>query len=148
MAIYSRACYTCTVLRAVSVDKSFESLALKVCIAQNNSVTVVGVYRPPAAPSAIDEIADLLAPFKDSELIVLGDFDLNWLSSASEYLKEVCGNINLSQIITDPTRTNFKDPSKSSLIDLILMNKKEKIKDSGVFSLGFSNHCPIYLSNV
>lgn len=120
VAIYSRACLGCTVLKAVSVDKSFEFLAVKVAIAQNNSITVVGIYRPPAAPSsAINEIADLLTPFTDSELIVVGDFNLNWLSSVSQFLKEVCGNFNLSQIITAPTRPNLKDPSKSSLLDLI-----------------------------
>lgn len=58
------------------MDKSFEFLVLKVCRTQNNSVTMVGVYRPPAAlSSAIDQIADLPALFIDSELIVLGDFN-------------------------------------------------------------------------
>lgn len=133
VAIYSRAR---TVLKAVSGYKSFEFLALKVSIAQNNSIVVVCIYRPPAAPSsAINEIGDLLAPFTDSELIVLGNFNLNWLSSASEYLKEVCDNIHLSQLITDPTRPNFKDPFKSSLLDLILTNRKEKITNSGVLNL-------------
>ena len=84
------------------------------------------IYTPRAAPPAINKIADLSAPFKDSELIVLGDFNLNWLSSASEYLKVVCGN-NLSQVITAPTMPNLKDPSKSSLVELILTQKRKMI---------------------
>lgn len=76
--------------------------------------------RPPASISAIDKLVDLFAPYINSEIIISGDLNLNWLNSASHHLKEVCANINLSQAITDPTIPNIKDPSKPSLIDLIL----------------------------
>ncbi len=103
-----------------------------------------GWHRPPSASaSAVDKLADLLAIYINSELIVLRDLNLNWLNSASDHLKEVCANIHLSQVITDPTRPNLKDPTKSSLIDMILTNRREKISDSGVFELGFSDYCPI-----
>lgn len=77
VAISTRACFTCAGLNAVTVGNCLECLALKVCVAQNNSVFVVGVYRPPtASSSAVDETAHLLAPWKDSEIVLLGDFNL------------------------------------------------------------------------
>lgn len=40
--------------------------------------------------------------------VIRKDFKLNWLSKASQYLKELCTNLNISQLITDPTRSNPK----------------------------------------
>lgn len=44
----------------------------------------------------------------NSEMIIRKDFTLNWLSNAPQYLKELCANLNISQLITDPTRSNPK----------------------------------------
>lgn len=41
-------------------------------------------------------------------MLVLGDFNLNWLNNTSDKLKECCFNLNLTQIITEPTRPNLK----------------------------------------
>lgn len=35
-------------------------------------------------------------------MIIRKDFKINWLS------KELCSNLNISQLITDPTRSNPK----------------------------------------
>lgn len=73
----------------------------------------------------------------------MGDFNLDWQSSASSYLKEVSGNLGLSQLVREPTRPNPKNVSKSSLIDLIFSNRSDKISACGVFPQGISDHCPI-----
>lgn len=44
----------------------------------------------------------------NSEMIIRKDFKINWLSNASQYLKELRTNLNISQLITDPTRSNPK----------------------------------------
>ena len=55
----------------------------------------------------------------------------------------MCNNLNLSQLMEEPTRPNLKDPSKSTLTDFILSNRRDKITASGVFALGCSDHCPL-----
>lgn len=51
--------------------------------------------------------------------------------------------MNLSQLIMEPTRVNLKDPSRSTLIDLILTNNPHKYPHSGVFAMDLSDHSPI-----
>ena len=67
---------------------------------------------------------------------VLGDFNLDWLTNASEHLKELCSSLNILQLITDPTRPNPKNHNRSTLTDLILTNRSTKI-------IAISNHCPV-----
>ena len=110
----------------------------------NSSFILAGLYRPPSAPSsALAEIATLLSQYTASEMLVLGDFNLNWLSNASDYFKEICGNLTLTQLVMESTRPNLKDPTKSTLLDLILSNKMDSISASAVFDLDISDHCPI-----
>ena len=49
--------------------------------------------------------------------------------------------LDLSQIITEPTRITEKS---KSLIDVILVNNQHQIVDSGVVSLSVSDHSLIY----
>ena len=62
-----------------------------------------------------------------SEMIILGDFNLDLFTNASEHLKELCSNLNILQLITDPTRPNPKNHNRSTLIDLILTNRSNKL---------------------
>ena len=49
---------------------------------------------------------------------------------------------NLSQTISEPTRiTN----TSRTLIDLCITNSPDKVKASGVLSIGISDHSPVYL---
>lgn len=79
--------------------------------------------------SSIEHIIKLLAPYRGSEIywmiwkIVLGDFHVNWLSPASDHLKESSAKMNLSQMIPEPATPNLKDPSRPTLINLILINR-------------------------
>lgn len=78
---------------------------------------MVGVYHPPSAKKVLlNQLFDLLACFMSSEVVVLGDFNLNWLTDDSDHIKELCDGLNLNQLITKPTHP------KSSLIDYILTN--------------------------
>ena len=76
-------------------------------------------------------------------MLVLGDFNLNWLTNDSNSLKDMSDNLNLSQMIDELIRPNLKDPSKSILTDLILSDMKDKNTASGVFALGISDYCPL-----
>ena len=105
MSIYIKSVIQVKVLNSLSKEKCFQLLALKVCTGNNNSFVVAEIYRPPSAPShAIDDLVELLNPHINSEMLILGDFNLNWLTNVSDHLKEVCGNLLLKQLITEPTR--------------------------------------------
>ena len=144
VAIFIKSRFSVTVLKAITIKNYFEFIALSVNLGPNKSIVIIGVYRPPSADSrAIDKLAELISKYSNSELLISGDFNCDWKSNASDYLKEVCGKLNLVQLITETTRPNLKDISRSTLIDLILTNRDDKIMASGVFELGASDHCPI-----
>ena len=121
MAIYVKSCFSVSILHAVTMSKCFEFIALNINSGSNNSIVVIGIYRPPLADApSIDYPAELLSQYTNLEMIVPGDFNIDWLTVASDYLKEVSSSLNLSQLINEPTRPNQKNPLKSTLIDLIL----------------------------
>ena len=143
VVVYTRSALSVSVLEMVSKPKCFELLALKIHQGPS-SFNLVCVYRPPSAESeAIALLANLLARYSDTELLVVGDLNLNWLGKSSERLKEISASLNLTQFISEPTRPNPKDHSKGSLIDLLFSNRADRIVASGVFELGISDHCPI-----
>ncbi len=98
-------------------------------------------YMVTAEVGSIVATADLLSGYYNAELIAVGDFNLNWLNETSDHLTDILGSLNDSQLLTEPTRPNLKDDSKSSLLDLILTNRPDKITACGVFDLGVSDHC-------
>ena len=80
VCIYVKSGFSAVTLHAVSIPKCFEFIALKVQL-RPTSVIVVGIYRPPSAiPDSIDKIGTLLSQYSESEMIVLGDLNLNWLN--------------------------------------------------------------------
>ena len=144
--VYSKSGLSLTILESVSELNCFEYLSLRVHLGPT-SLIVIGVYRlPSATKDSIDKLFNLIYKYANEDLVVTGDLNLNWLNKNSNYLKEKCNQFDplaLHQLITDTTRPNLKVPEKSTLIDLILTNKPEKMAASGVFSLGISDHCPI-----
>lgn len=142
VAVYIKSGLSVSVLNSITKPKCFEFIALQIQLGPSPLV-VIGIYRPPSADSeSIDSLAKLISMYEDSEMLIMGDFNLNWLNNASDKLKECLSNLNLTQIITEPTRPNLKDSSKSTLIDLVFTNKVYKIVSSGVFELGISDHYP------
>ena len=144
VAIYVKARFSITVLKSVSIAKHFDFIALKLDLGKSFSITVIGIYRPPAAPpDSLNLLTDLLSSFLNTECLISGDFNWNWLTDASHCFKNACVDLGLTQLISEPTRPNLKYPHKSTLLDLILTNRPEKYTSSGVFPLGVSDHCPV-----
>ena len=143
VAIYVKSAFSVSILESVTRPNYYEFLALRIQVGPS-PVVIIGVYRPPSAVAdAIHALASLMSKYSDMELIVLGDFNQNWNTVASDRFKEVCSSLNLTQLITETTRPNLKDNSRDTLIDLLFSNKPDKIMASGVFDLGQSDHCPI-----
>lgn len=97
--------------------KQFEILALTINLF-GQSMTVVGCYRLPSAyPSTLPSLVQLLSELNLNEIILVGDFNWDWLSSVSVDFKAHCLFLSLTQFIQSPTHLNPKSPDNSSLID-------------------------------
>ena len=76
-------------------------------------------------------------------ILILGDLNCNLLQTNREQkaLKDVSTELNLTQIINDPTRiTN----TCHSLIDVILISSSKLVRESGVLNNPISDHLPVY----
>jgi hypothetical protein len=106
-----------------------------VAISQNTHLSVAGIYSPlTALADVVGTISEYLKPFLSSEYVVLGDYNSDWLTPASDHFKNICLDFNLTQLIAKPTRIHVKNPANFSLIDLILTNSPYKYLSSGVFA--------------
>lgn len=121
----------------------FEGIFVKIHFHENKYLTIGSIYRPPSSPvesfncmiSTINSI-----PFRN-ELLLLGDFNKNYLHRSCSKEKNMFNDINLTQLITEPTRIT---PSTQSLLDWILVSHPNRILKSGVLSDCFSDHSVIY----
>lgn len=88
VAIYIKSKFHVTQLSSLSIPKQFELLALKLEFSHGQSLTVIGCYRPPSAsPEALTSLASSVTGFNSSELLLIGDLNLDWLTTSSENLK-------------------------------------------------------------
>ena len=76
----------------------------------------------------------------------VGDMNTNMLKSEKESVltraaKNMCNLFDMKQIINEPTRVT---DACSSLIDVILVSDRDKIANSGVISMGISDHMLIF----
>jgi hypothetical protein len=61
------------------------------------------------------------------------------LKPPDQFLKQ-WDSLNLSQVITNPTRYDSENPEKATLLDVILINNPDRYL-SGVFYNDLSDHC-------
>ena len=109
------------------------------------NVLVGSVYRPPVSskylPKNFTEIfKDVLDNIsKDGiECIILGDLNANYLKkNDSKELKDIILLNGFDQLISMPTRTT---PDSSTLIDVVLSNKKANISKTDVIPFSLSDH--------
>ena len=87
----------------------------------------------------IDNISD-----KNKELFMLGDFNIDYLSSDCHLKKKLLSKVNtfnLTQVVDQPTRVFIKTGTKSSTcIDHIYTYVPEHCSKSISLSIGFSDH--------
>ena len=82
IAIFVKNMFAVSVLHSVLLPKEFEFLALNVSLNHNNKVMVIGAYHPPSAHTkALIKLVNLISEYGDSEMLLMGDLNLDWLSS-------------------------------------------------------------------
>ena len=132
---------------------SLEYLMFEVHLPKTDAFTVCIFYRPPTQNSFLTVLYnEFLTLDLSKEFYILGDLNVNLLI-AGEYAltkfrsetklakvhpllpkyKDFCSIFGMTQLIRDPTR-------QSALLDHILSNCSEKITQSGVMSVGISDH--------
>lgn len=81
---------------------------------------------------------------ESNNVIVMGDFNVNMLSenNLTARVNDLCNLMNMKQVITEPTRVT---PHSRTLIDLVLVSLAFKDIDSGIQSVGLSDHSLVYV---
>jgi len=144
IVIYVRNKFHTRVITAISISKMFELLVVKIELSKDAYLTLAGCYRPLSANSdSLVLLEQHLSAIDFNEILLVGDFNCDWLTPASDCFKSFCNTLNLTQLIDSPTRLNLKCFEKSTLLDLFLTNAPHKYTDRGVFANGVSDHCVI-----
>lgn len=121
------------------IDLSFHSQRL----------LIGSIYRPPDCSSFFNEFPVVMENLwrKRSNIILLGDFNVNLSSSCDASLKRKFTNLlckfNLKNVIVVPTRITG---DSSSLIDLIITSVLSKISGHSACNPGISDHHQVYTS--
>lgn len=121
----------------------FEGIFIKVTLHKSKSLIIGNIYRPPNSPS--ESMNCILTTINSldcsNEMIVLGDFNQNWLDRSSSKEKNLLHSLNLTQLISEPTRVTGRS---KSLLDWILVTHPNRISDSGLLPDCFSDHSTIF----
>ena len=141
--------YITKVDNATAVTSDLEHLWLKINIPYRLKIILGLCYRPPSgnipiAFSLLTAQLELLETSSDCDLLVLGDFNINYLNqnlSGFKKLKEFERCFLLHQIIDTPTRIHNRC---SSLIDLVFTSL-DHISHKGTINVYISDHLPTYL---
>lgn len=103
---------------------NFECIFINISLHENKHLTIGSIYMPPSAPS--DSTMCILSTInslkKHNEMIILGDFNINWLDRSSSNHRNLFSSVNLTQSINEPTRVDIR----SSSVRLDTCYKSEK----------------------
>ncbi|KAK3085363.1 hypothetical protein FSP39_002164 [Pinctada imbricata] len=126
-------------------DSNDEILIIQLLLPKSKPIYIGTCYRPPHQTDFICNFEKILSQLRsDCEMYMLGDFNICFSDKNSSLFKsysDVLRFFDLSQLIIDHTRVTS---SSCSIIDHILCNNKEKICQSGVISIGLSDHFLTY----
>ena len=106
-------------ITSCSLPKNYEYIVLDLLLGGGIHMTIIGIYQGPSAHlESLEEIAKLWSLHASTELLVMGDLNLDWLSDSSNKsfqhipiviytsnkLKEQCLELKMFQLIDKPIR--------------------------------------------
>lgn len=140
VAIYVSSHFVSEVITPKIRPSSFECIFVKLKLHENKHLITGSIYRPPSIhPDSMKCMLSTLSSFEHPcEIIILGDFNSNWLDRSSSKDKNSLKSINLSQLTNEPARV---DGRSKSLLDWILATLPDRITGSGEC---FSDHSAIF----
>ncbi|CAB3996914.1 Hypothetical predicted protein [Paramuricea clavata] len=132
-----------------TAESNFQQLWIKLQNKKRKTIIICVTYRPQDCP--LNCIQDdfrqnyVRALSMNKPIFILGDLNCNLLKDCPEKraITELCNDLNLKQIIKEPTR--IRDTSQS-LIDVILVSTEAVVLESGVLDSAISDHFPTYVS--
>ena len=117
-------------------------------------ITIVNIYRPPQgdyknACKLINEAFERADMKDNTDIFVLGDFNINYRDTNSRMFKELdftMKSLGLTQLIHEPTRLSFRNGSDTStILDLIFTNS-EAIINPRLLDLNLSDHMGVMVT--
>ena len=145
VVLYYRKAINCKRRHEIESSK-LETLWAEITLPNAKPFLVCTIYRPPSATSEwIDLFEEELsiAQTTDLEIILMGDFNLDFDMNLNKKWCNLIELFDLSQLVTQPTRVT---ESSSTIIDLIYTTHPENIIESFVPSYSISDHFPICFS--
>ena len=130
--------------------KEVECIWIQIKLCNNKNILHGTFYRPPNSnlhyTSLLEDSISLAIDSNITDVVITGDFNLNYLNAASyRKINVLCNQYNMSQLIEEPTHLT---ECSHSLIDLMFVTNKESIITSGVGIPVLENsiryHCPIF----
>ena len=124
-----------------------ESLTIEMRLSFTKTIILMTLYRPEGPVKVYINIHNLISNilFEDKEFM-MGDVIANFLSKPldndAKHMKNIYDSNNLTQLITEPTRTTN---NTKTFVDHAVMNRPSQILDSGVIPCGISDHDIIYV---
>lgn len=120
-----------------------ESLQIDVNLSNHQSITLIVSYKPPDVSPTIylQQLSDIIKSVKSQEVIIFGDFNLDWSEKKSKPLKALATKFGFAQLIKTPTRHG---KIRNSILDLIFTNQPAKYGISGVIHTTISDHSLIF----
>lgn len=117
---------------------NFECHFVDITFHANKHLTIANIYRAPICSFRLHEKNITVS---HSELIIVGDFNSNWLHCSSSSDRNLVAGVSLTQLITEPTRVEQRS---SSLLDWLLVTNPDRIIKSGVMSDCISGHSLVF----
>ena len=117
---------------------------IEICLKNSKSVLTGCYYWPPEGSKYLinnssevfeEQLTNIVKTNK--EIIILGDFNIDYNETDNRDFKSLLNTFGLKQVITEPTWTT---ETSSTLIDLIIMNRPESVTNKGVFSNSIADH--------
>ena len=139
VALYLRDYMTCTEV-TFDHELNIEYICVEISLSSSMHFKIVILCNPPSFKDAFyDELSKLLKLVAHkSEVIVLGDFNIDWSNSGKrKKLKTLMTKFEFSQLIKGATRIS---KSSRTQIDLVFSNKDDRILKSYNFLIGLSDH--------
>ena len=115
-------------------------------------IKIIGaIYRPPGKGKDLVKMGEIMSYMSEikskldvnQEVHICEDFNCNMLkrTGLSSSIHDICNLIGATQLVIEPTRVT---QTSSTLIDLLLTAKEEKVTESGVIHALISDHFIVY----
>ena len=108
------------------------------CFNKNKQLIIGHIYRPPNAQQSTKCILSTINSLDHPSWIFSQG---NWLDCSSLNDRNLFGSRNLTQLISQPTRADYRS---KSLLDWILVSHPNRITNAGVLSYCFRDHSIIF----